>query len=160
MQWNGRTFQQNANQNDLKCFHSWCSWRMGSKSKLLDISLQINMPWIYWTYLKFTDVWSQTQKAIHHPVASNGEEVSSYGKSVEEISLTFIMLMKFSGHLKQAAQRQYDVYNATMLIHKYTTGDVVWLFNEKLGNKCPKFKQAYVGPCIVTETFSDLVFKI
>lgn len=82
------------------------------------------------------------------------------GNLWKKSGLTFIMLMKFAGHLKQAAQRQYNVYNAKMLIHKYTTGDVVWLFNEKLGNKCPKFKQAYVGPCIVTETFSDLVFRI
>lgn len=92
-----------------------------------------------------------------HPMA---KKFLHMGNLWKKSGLTFIMLMKFAGHLKQAAQRQYDVYNATMLIHKYTTGDVVWLFNEKLGNKCPKFKQAYVGPCIVTETFSDLVFKI
>jgi hypothetical protein len=48
-----------------------------------------------------------------------------------------------------------------VLTHKYRTGDVVWLLNEKLGeNECQKFKPAYVGPCIVTEVYSELVFRI
>lgn len=48
-----------------------------------------------------------------------------------------------------------------MSIHKYTTGDVAQLFNEKLGdNECPKFEQVYEGPCIITDTFSGLVSKI
>lgn len=101
-------------------------------------------------------------EATHHPVASNGEEVSSYGEFVEEIRSNLYEAHEICRrHLKHAAQRQKDIYNAKMLIHRYTIGDFVWLLNEIHGeNECPKFKQAYVGHCIVTETFSDLVFKI
>lgn len=48
-----------------------------------------------------------------------------------------------------------------MLTHRYTTVDVVWLLNEKVAeNECPKFKQTYVGPCIIKEIYSPLVLKI
>lgn len=58
-------------------------------------------------------------EATHHPVASNGEEVSSYGEFVEEIRSNLYEAHEICRrHLKHAAQRQKDIYNAKMLIHR------------------------------------------
>lgn len=64
-------------------------------------------------------------------------------------------------HLCQAAKRQRDVYNTKTLVHTYKAGDIVWLLNEKIGDsECPKFRSAYIGPCVVLKVLSELVFKI
>ena len=54
-----------------------------------------------------------------------------------------------------------NIYNAKALVNKYLVGDLVWILNEQSPEgECHKLQPAYIGPCVVTKVFSDLVFEI
>lgn len=101
-------------------------------------------------------------EATHHSLASNREEVSSYGEFVEGIRSKLYLAHEIARkYLQQSSKRQQDIYNSKVLINKYEVGDIVWLLNEKMNDgECPKFRKTYIGPCIVLKVFSDLVFEI
>lgn len=101
-------------------------------------------------------------EASHHSLASNGEEISSYGDFVEEIRSKLYHAHEIARkHLYKSTKRQRDIYNSKVLIHKYAAGDIVWLLNEKVKDgECPKLRKAYAGPFVVLKVFSDLVLEI
>ena len=93
---------------------------------------------------------------------SAGGNVSSYGPYIEEIRTKLNKAHHLCReHLQRASERQSGCYNQKTQIHKYTKGDLVWLMNENFAEGvCAKLQQNYIGPFVVKQCYSDLVFRI
>jgi ribosomal protein L21E len=90
------------------------------------------------------------------------ESVTSYGAYVDKLRENLQQAHALARrHLRRAAERSKEIYDARAMINKYKEGDLVWILHESTrAGSAPKLERNYKGPFIVTSCLSDVTFVI
>lgn len=89
-------------------------------------------------------------------------EIQSYGDYVDHLRTKIQHAHEVARkHLASSAKRQAEIYDAKLSVYHYNTGDLVWVTLEacKPGIS-PKLQASYRGPCLITQKYNDLNFKV
>ena len=91
-----------------------------------------------------------------------GNEISNYGDYVNHLRTKMQKTYEVArAHLKSAARRQKQNYDAKTSFHNYSVGDRVWFLTD-MGqlNVTPKLRCLYEGPYLVVIKHNDLNYTI
>jgi hypothetical protein len=90
------------------------------------------------------------------------EDVTSYGEYVSKLRDRMQHAHAVARkHLKGAAVRQKDAYDAKKSLHVYQPGDLVWYASQlNQLHIAPKLRRPFEGPFVVTKRLNDLVYRL
>lgn len=89
-------------------------------------------------------------------------ETQSYGQYVEHLRNKMQHAHEVARkHLASSAKRQAEIYDSKLSVYKYNVGDLVWVTLEACRpGTSPKLQASYRGPCLITQKYNDLNFKV
>ena len=89
-------------------------------------------------------------------------EIQSYGASADQLRNRMQHAHEVARkHLVFSARRQAEIYDSKLSVHHYNMGDYVWVEIEaSKPGICPMWRSLYRGPCIITQKYNDLEFKV
>lgn len=90
------------------------------------------------------------------------QNASTYGDYVHKLKSRFQWAHKVAReHLKVAAKRQKQNYDAKLTFHSYKAGDYVW-YKTGMGqlHLTPKLRSSFAGPFLVVKKINDLIYLI
>ena len=109
------------------------------------------------------EVWLPAEIIYGSRTAQLGEEVSSYGAYVDKLKERLQTSQELARkHLKAAAERQKNNYDAKQALNSYKEGDLVWCLQDywKDRDVCIKLQMPYDGPFLVVKKMNDLNYQI
>lgn len=82
----------------------------------------------------------------------------NYGEYVENIRRCLLRAHEIARkHPRQAAHHQRETYDIRTSQHHYEEGQLVWYLKPQ---KEGIYQPTYLGPCVITRKFYDLIFNI
>ena len=89
-------------------------------------------------------------------------ETQSYGQYVDHLHNKMQHAHEVAReHLASSAKKQAKIYESKLSVYKYYVGDLFWVTLQACGpGNSPKLQASYCGPCLITQKYNDLNFKV